>query len=93
MFQEQAPVEEFASMGEVPEFNLGSTVLDRLHQAMLLYGAGNTDALKHFLKEERVGTDPRFWELARALTSLYPRNSYEQRWVNALQGYNKRLGL
>jgi adenine-specific DNA methylase len=93
MFQEQELAEELAGMGEMPEFTLGSTVLDRLHQAMLLYGAGNTDALRHFLREEGVGTDQRFWKLAVALSSLYPRHSDERRWVDGVQNQKKGLGL
>lgn len=80
-------------MGEIPEFTPGSTILDRMHQAMLLYGAGNTDALRRFLKEEGVGTDQRFWKLAVALSSLYPRHSEERRWVDGVQNQKKSLGL
>ncbi|MBA2677224.1 MAG: hypothetical protein H0U76_02330, partial [Ktedonobacteraceae bacterium] len=80
-------------IGEMPEFNLGATVLDRLHQAMLLYAAGRTDALRHFLKEEGAGTDQRFWKLAVSLSSLYPRHSDERRWVDGVQNQKKSLGL
>jgi putative DNA methylase len=93
MFQEQEMAEELASMGEMPEFTPGSTMLDRVHQAMLLYGAGNTEALRRFLKEEGVGTDQRFWKLAVALSSLYPRHSEERRWVDGVQNQKKSLGL
>jgi len=93
MFQEQELAEELTSMGEIPEFTPGSTILDRMHQAMLLYGAGNTDALRRFLKEEGVGTDQRFWKLAVALSSLYPRHSEERRWVDGVQNQKKSLGL
>lgn len=81
------------SMGDMPEFNLGSTILDRVHQAMLLYAAGRTDALRRFLKEEGAGTDQRFWKLAVALSSLYPRHSDERRWVDGVQNQKKSLGL
>jgi adenine-specific DNA methylase len=81
------------SMGDMPEFNLGSTILDRVHQAMLLYAAGRTDALRRFLKEEGAGTDQRFWKLAVALSSLYPRRSDERRWVDGVQNQKKSLGL
>ncbi len=93
MFQEQELAEELTSMGEIPEFTPGSTILDRMHQAMLLYGAGNTDALRRFLREEGVGTDQRFWKLAVALSSLYPRHSEERRWVDGVQNQKKSLGL
>lgn len=86
-------VEAMGAMGEMPEFNLGSTILDRVHQAMLLYAAGRTDVLRHFLKEEGAGTDQRFWKLAVALSSLYPRHSDERRWVDGVQNQKKSLGL
>jgi hypothetical protein len=79
--------------GDLPEFTLGVTILDRLHQAMLLYASGRTDALRHFLKEEGAGTDPRFWKLALALSSLYPRHSDEKRWVDGVQAQKRSLGL
>ena len=44
----------------------GATVLDRLHQAMILFGAGRGEALKRFLVEEGAGRDQRFWRLAQA---------------------------
>jgi len=93
LFQVQDVEEEFADKGEMPEFSVGSTILDRLHQAMLLYAAGRTDALRHFLKEEGAGTDQRFWKLAVALSSLYPRHSDERRWVDGVQNQKKSLGL
>jgi putative DNA methylase len=79
--------------GDLPAFTLGVTILDRLHQAMLLYASGRTDALRYFLKEEGAGTDPRFWKLALALSSLYPRHSDEKRWVDGVQGQKRSLGL
>ncbi|HYU71681.1 MAG TPA: DUF1156 domain-containing protein [Ktedonobacteraceae bacterium] len=86
-------VDMMGGMGDMPEFNLGSTILDRVHQAMLLYAAGRTDALRHFLKEEGAGIDQRFWKLAVALSSLYPRHSDERRWVDGVQNQKKSLGL
>lgn len=81
---------------EVPEFqieHIGKTVLDRLHQAMLLFSSGRTEALKRFLIEDGVGKDDRFWKLAQALTSLYPHDTDERRWVEAVQTYKKNLGF
>ncbi len=86
-------VDMAGSMGEMPEFNLGATILDRVHQAMLLYAAGRIDVLRHFLKEEGAGTDQRFWKLAVALSSLYPRQSDERRWIDGVQNQKKSLGL
>ena len=71
----------------------GKTVLDRLHQAMLLFAAGCTEALKRFLSEDGAGRDDRFWKLAQALNALYPQNTDERRWVEAVQTYKKSLGF
>ncbi|MDO9258163.1 MAG: DUF1156 domain-containing protein [Bacteroidales bacterium] len=81
---------------EMPELKMeqtGKTVLDRLHQAMLLFSTGRTEALKRFLVEDGAGKDDRFWKLAQSLTSLYPKDTEERRWVEALQPYKKSLGF
>lgn len=81
---------------ELPELKLeqsGKTVLDRLHQAMLLFSTGRTESLKRFLVEDGAGKDDRFWKLAQSLTSLYPKDSEERRWVEAVQTYKKSLGF
>jgi len=71
----------------------GKTTLDKLHQAMLLFGDGKSEALRRFLVDEGVGKDDRFWRLAQALSALYPRNSEEERWVDGLLGRKKSLGF
>lgn len=81
---------------EMPELKIeqaGKTVLDRLHQAMLLFSTGRTEALKRFLVEDGAGKDDRFWKLAQSLTSLYPKDTDERRWVEAVQTYKKSLGF
>jgi len=81
---------------EIPELKMeqtGKTVLDRLHQAMLLFSTGRTEALKRFLVEDGAGKDDRFWKLAQSLTSLYPKETDERRWVEAVQTYKKGLGF
>lgn len=81
---------------EMPELKVeqtGKSVLDRLHQAMLLFSSGRTDALKRFLVEDGAGKDDRFWKLAQSLTSLYPKDTNERRWVEAVQTYKKSLGF
>jgi len=93
MFSVQELEAEFENGNDVPTFSVGNTMLDRLHQAMLLFAAGRSDALKRFLTEEGVGQDQRFWRLAQAFSSLYPINSEERRWVEGVQGYKKGLGL
>ena len=50
----------------------GSTVLDRVHQAMILFAAGRGEALKRFLVEEGAGKDARFWKLAQSLVGPLP---------------------
>jgi putative DNA methylase len=81
---------------EMPELKMeqtGKTVLDRLHQAMLLFSTGRSEALRRFLVEDGAGKDDRFWKLAQSLTSLYPKDTDERRWVEAVQTYKKSLGF
>ncbi|MGA9097381.1 MAG: DUF1156 domain-containing protein [Methanotrichaceae archaeon] len=70
----------------------GTTALDRLHQAMLLFSDGKGDALKRFLTEE-IGQDQNLWKLAQALSALYPCGSDEKRWVDGVLARKKGLGL
>jgi len=71
----------------------GKTVLDRLHQAMLLFADGRSSALRRFIVDEGIGNDDRFWRLADVLNYLYPRNSNEWRWVNGVLGKKKSFGF
>jgi putative DNA methylase len=71
----------------------GATVLDRVHQAMILFATGRGDALKRFLVENGVGQDANFWRLAQALSALYPPASQEKRWVDGVLARKKGLGL
>lgn len=71
----------------------GETVLDRAHQAMILFAAGRGEALRRFLVDEGAGRDQRFWRLAQALAALYPAGSDERRWVEGVQARKKGLGL
>jgi putative DNA methylase len=71
----------------------GNTVLDRVHQAMILFSAGRSEAMKRFLVEEGIGNDPRFWSLAQALSALYPTSSDEKRWVDGILARKKGLGF
>jgi putative DNA methylase len=72
---------------------IGETVLDRIHQSMLLFGSGRSEALKRFLVEEGAGRDQRFWKLAQALSALYPAGSEEKRWVDGVLARKKGLGF
>ncbi len=71
----------------------GKTTLDRLHQSMILFGAGRGEALKRFLVEDGVGQDARFWRLAQALSALFPAATEEKRWVDGVLARKKSLGL
>jgi len=71
----------------------GSTVLDQLHQSMILFAAGRGEAMKRFLIEEGVGRNPLFWRLAQALSALYPAGTDEKRWVDGVLARKKGLGL
>jgi len=71
----------------------GTTVLDRIHQAMLLFGDGRSDALKRFLVDEGAGQDDRFWRLAEPLHKLYPDGTSEKRWIEGVLARKKGLGL
>jgi putative DNA methylase len=71
----------------------GTTILDRLHQAMILFGAQRGELLKRFLIEDGVAKDARFWKLAQSLAALYPSGTDERRWVEGVLARIKGLGL
>ncbi len=62
----------------------GDDTLDRLHQAMIISGAGRSEALKRFIVEDGVGKDGRFWKLAQSLSAPHPAGSEEKRWVDGV---------
>ncbi len=72
---------------------LGATVLDRVHQAMILFAAGRSEAIKRFLIEDGAGADARFWKLAQSLSALYPQGSDEKRWVDGVLARKKGWGM
>ncbi|MDB9445878.1 DUF1156 domain-containing protein [Anabaena sp. CS-542/02] len=72
---------------------LGNTTLDQIHQTMILFASGRSQALKRFLVDEGVGSDSRFWGLAQALSALYPVSSEEKRWVDGVLARKKGLGF
>jgi len=74
-------------------FAPGATVLDRVHQCMLLFAAGRSDALKRFLVNEEHGKDAKLWKLAQSLSALYPPGSNEKRWVDGVLARKKGLGF
>ena len=84
---------EQESWGELGAPRAGSTTLDQIHQAMLLFGTGRSEALKRFLVEEGVGQQAHFWKLAQALSALYPVGTDEKRWVDGVLARKKGLGF
>ncbi len=92
---EPTDFEEETDIGRGPKIHpaAGTTVLDRIHQAMLLFGEGRGDALKRFLVEDGVGQDGRFWRLAEPLHKLYPGGTSERRWIEGVLARKKGLGL
>jgi adenine-specific DNA methylase len=85
--------EEAGGWGQKEAPRQGETVLDRVHQAMILFAAGRGEALRRFLVEEGVGRDDRFWRLAQALAALYPPSTDERRWVEGVMARKKGLGF
>jgi len=81
------------SFGDTNVEHVGATVLDRVHQSMILFAAGRGEALKRFLVEDGVGRDQRFWRLAQALSALYPSNTEEKRWIDGVLARKKGLGF
>ena len=81
------------TFGEAKVEKVGATVLDRVHQSMILFAAGRGDALKRFLVEDGAGNNTRFWTLAQALSALYPSATDEKRWVDGVLARKKGLGF
>ncbi len=93
LFEELEAAEKDGGWGDVGLPPAGVTTLDRVHQAMVLFGAGRSEAVKRFLVEEGVGRDTRFWKLAQSLSALYPGRADEKRWVDGVLARKKGLGL
>lgn len=93
MFGELEQAEEEHGWGELTAPPAGATVLDQVHQAMILFAAQRGEALRRFLAEQGVGRDGRFWKLAQALSALYPSGSDEKRWVDGVLSRKKSLGF
>lgn len=94
LFEVVAEVESDAGgWGSRSAPKLGNTILDRVHQSMILFAAGRGEALKRFLVDDGAGRDERFWRLAQALVALYPKNTDERRWIEGVMGRKKGLGF
>jgi len=89
----EEPATNSASWGDLQGPSAGSTVLDRVHQSMILFAAGRGELLKRFLVEDGIGKDARFWKLAQSLSALYPKECEEKRWVDGVLARKKGLGL
>ena len=76
---------------DVGEVLPSSTTLGRLHQAMILFGAGRSDALQRFLADG-PGAETKFWSLAQSLSALYPNGTDEKRWVDGVLVRKKSFG-
>ena len=93
MFSLDEAEAEAGGWGELGVPALGSTTLDRLHQAMVLFAANRGEALRSFLVNDHVGGDLRFWKLGQAVSTLYPSTSEEKRWVDGVLARKKGLGF
>jgi hypothetical protein len=93
LFAEIDAAEKEGLLGEAGVPKVGQTTLDRVHQAMILFAAGRSEALRRFVVDEGVGKDARFWKLAQSLSALYPTGSAEKRWVDGVLARKKSLGF
>lgn len=84
---------EAQAAGKLAASKPGATVLDRVHQAMLLFTTGRGEALRRFLVDDGVGKDARFWKLADSLNKLYPASSEERRSVEGVLARKKSFGF
>jgi adenine-specific DNA methylase len=91
--EELEEAEDSGAWGKKNVPSLGNTVLDRVHQSMILFAAGRSEALRRFLVEEGVGRDSRYWRLAQVLSYLYPKSSDEKRWIDGVLARKKSLGF
>jgi hypothetical protein len=82
-----------STFGDAKVERHGATVLDRIHQSMILFAAGRGEAMKRFLVEDGAGNDQRFWRLAQALSALYPAHTEEKRWIDGVLARKKGLGF
>jgi hypothetical protein len=93
LFTELERAEAEATWGRRGTPRPGLTVLDRVHQAMILFAAGRAEALRRFLVDEGAAADPRFWRLAQSLSALYPSATDEKRWIDGVLARRKALGM
>lgn len=87
---EQAEAE---AAGKLAASKPGATILDRVHQGMLLFASQRGEALRRFLVDDGVGKDARFWKLANSLNKLYPAGSAERIAVEGVLARKKSFGF
>jgi len=87
-----AQAETSSQTGELSLPAPSATVLNRLHQAMLLFTNGRSDSLKRLI-QEYVGQDQGLWSLAQSISAHYPAGSEERRWVEGVLTRKKSLGM
>jgi hypothetical protein len=68
-------------------------LVDRVHQAIILFAAGGGAALNSLLVEEGVSNDARLWKRARALAALDPSGIAAKRWIDGVLARKRTLGL
>src|SRR5690606_25064578 len=93
LFEEIEEAATTQGWGDVGAPAAGSTTLDRVHQAMILFASGRGEALERVLVEAGVGRPASFWRLSQALAALYPVGSDEGRWVEGVLARKKGLGF
>lgn len=91
--QLESTEEVTAAQADVTIEQAGKTVLDRVHQSMILFAAGRGEAMRKFIVDDGIGRDPHFWKLAQALSALYPSHTDEKRWVDGVLARKKGLGF
>ena len=89
----EEPASNSATWGDLQGPTAGSTVLDRVHQSMILFAAGRGELLKRFLVEDGIGKDARFWKLAQSLSALYPNRMRRKTLGGWRVGEKKRTGF
>jgi adenine-specific DNA methylase len=93
LFADLEEAAEAQGWGDLGAPTPGTSTLDRVQQAMLLFGSGRSEAMKRFLIDQGVGSQPQFWKLAQSLSALYPGGSDEKRWVDGVLARKKGLGF
>jgi hypothetical protein len=93
LFAEVEEASDSHDWGAVGAPKAGTTTLDRVHQAMVLFASGRGEAMKRFLVAEGFGRQTSFWKLAQSLSALYPTGTDEKRWVDGLLARKKGLGF